>query len=127
MPSHVPLLVCLLAETLPDPGSFQSIGWIMMALGGLALVVNQLMNAVLNWRKLREPPVLDATAAAKIKALEAEIHAVETRMEKKLSTQLGAIDSRLGSLEGTLTHIVGDFNYALGKVDALLAKLDPES
>ena len=91
-----------------------------MALGGLALCGNQLMSAVLNWRKLRapEPTTCNPQECMKLKVLEAEIRAVEMRLEKKLGEHLGSISTRLLSLETTLTHVVRDFNYVLGKIDA---------
>lgn len=111
-----------LAEMPPaDPTSAQSAGWLLLGLGGLALCGNQLMSAVLNWRKLREPelppPPLCPVECARLKVLEAEIRAVEMRVEKRISEILGSVNTRLSSLENTLSHIVGDFNYALGKID----------
>lgn len=115
-------LPLLLAEIDPltDPQSYQSLGFLLLALGGLFLVANQLMAAVLNWRKLREPEPAtgcNPQECMKLKVLEAEIRAVEMRMEKRLGEHLGSISTRLLSLETTLTHVVRDFNYVLGKID----------
>lgn len=126
MPSlspYFPVLLSMfvLAEVpAGDPASYQSAGWILMGLGGLVLTGNQFMNAMLNWRKLREPanPPVCPLECARLKVLEAEIRAVELRVEKRISENLGMINTRLGTLESTLTKVVADFNYALGKIDA---------
>lgn len=117
------LSVFILAEApappAGDPASYQSAGWILMALGGLALTGNQIMSAMLNWRKLREPEAPTCPLeCARLKVLETEIRAVEMRVEKRISEHLGSINTRLGTLEQTLTKVVADFNYALGKIDS---------
>ena len=108
-----------LADAAPDfPASqpWQAACYLLMGLGGLALLADRFMALVINWRQIRQPSV-DVDAEAKIKALEADLHEVEVRLERRISESMGNISSRLQSLENTLTHLVGDFNYALGKID----------
>ena len=124
----VPLSAAVvLAEAGPpalDPGSYQSMGWILVGLASITATVNQFMNAVLNWRKMREPAAaaLCPLECAKLRVLEAEIRAVEMRLEKRISEQLGSINTRLGTLETSISRAIGDINYAIGKIDGQGAK-----
>ena len=103
---------------LPDPNSAEAIGWLFVALSGLAVTANQILGAMKNLRSLREPAKPDSEVEAKLGALRREIHDVELRMEKRLGENLGEIKTRMQTLESTLTHVVADINFALGKMAA---------
>jgi hypothetical protein len=100
----------------------------MIFIGGLtacAVIGNQVMGAMINFRKLKglEPAVTAANTAAteatdrKIKGLEHDMRDLELRMEKRIGEHLGGINTRLQSFETTLGRLVGDFNRSLGRLE----------
>ncbi len=98
----------LVAQTLPDPNSSASIGWLLAALAGLALTVNQILGTLLNIRRLRgNDPAADERYATKdehnalsdrVTLMQGEIRA----QGSTLATELRAIHRSLGRIEGAM-------------------------
>ena len=109
-------LSSLIAAAAPaanaDPNSYQSAGWLLLALAGLAAAANQIMGLVEKFRAMRAPEPGEVSAD-RVKAIEDRLGTIELRLER----QMGSIESELSSLKNTLTHIIADFNYAIGKLD----------
>ena len=125
MPLPVPLpLITLLADAAPagDPASYQSAGWILLALAGLAAAGNQLLGFVEKIRSLRAPEP-GAISPERIKALEDRVHGVELRIEN----HMGAINSKMDGFTSSLTRIVSDFNYAIGRIDGRTENTPPQN
>lgn len=114
MPFVLPLLP-LLADAAPvasDPTSYQSAGWILLALAGLAATGNQLLGFFEKFKALRAPEP-GAVSVDRVKALEDRMHA----MEISVATSMGSINTQMENIKSSLTHIVSDFNYAIGRID----------
>lgn len=111
-----PFLLTLLAELSPppaaDPASFQSVGWLLLALASLAGGANQIMGLVAKFRDLRTQSPGEVSAD-RVKALEDRMHA----MEITVATSMGGITTQVENIKASLTHIVSDFNYAIGRID----------
>lgn len=105
------------SATAGDPASYQSAGWLLLGIAGLAAAINQVMGAVLNLRKLRAPSPEETETDAKFAKVAAEIKAVEQRLEQRMGEHLGSISTRLQTMESSLTRVVSDFNYAVGRID----------
>lgn len=82
------------AETLPDPTAFSSIGWILVGLGALALTLNQLFDFFAKFKEKPPSPPLHKEYAtiAELKALE-EAH-TDFRDEVRVSFDEAAQQSR---------------------------------
>lgn len=111
------LSVCLspwLAQTpaMPDPSSYESAGWLLLGLGGLAFAANNIMGVTAKFRTMRAPDPSEVSTD-RIKALEDKVSNIELRMER----QMGTIDSKLETMAKSLSQIVADFNYTIGKLD----------
>lgn len=102
----MPFAVLFFLAALPDPNSGESVGWIVLVVGGLALTGNNIMGAVLNWRKLRGgDPASDERYVSK--GEHASLVGTVTRLEGQIAaqgvtiaTELRAINRSLGRLEG---------------------------
>lgn len=113
----LPPLVSLLADAAPvplpsDPSSYQSAGWLLLGLAGLAGAVNQVMGVLEKFRSIRTPEP-GSVSADRVKALEDRMHA----MEISVATSMGSINTQMENIKSSLTHIVSDFNYAIGRID----------
>ena len=114
MPSPV---VLFLAEVLPPADSPAATGWLFVAIGGLALTVNQILGAMANFKKLRQPEAQNPQDSERLKALEEDMKSLELRMERRIGEVMGSINTRLQSLENTISHLVSDFSRALGVLE----------
>lgn len=116
MPLLCPFFTILLADAAPvaagDPASYQSAGWILLGLAGLATAGNQILGLIEKFRGMRAPEP-GTVSADRVKALEDRMHA----MEISVATSMGSINSQIENIKSSLTHIVSDFNYAIGRID----------
>jgi glutathione S-transferase len=107
----------LLAQATPpptgsDPGSAQSIGWLLLCLFAIAGGANQVMGVVAKFREAREPQSGEVSAD-RMKALEKRVSDMDARFERRLDEAL----TRLDTITKTFGQVVADFNYAIGKID----------
>jgi hypothetical protein len=107
------LLAALIASApLPDPGSAESVGWLILTIAGTALALDRILSLWRGMRSIQAPdPAVPSTD--RVKALEDRIRTVEIQM----ATHMGSIDSKFSALTQTLTNLQSDWNYALGKID----------
>lgn len=112
------LLALLLAATtaapsaLPDPASYESVGWLTMALAALIGSANQGMGLIEKFRVSRQPSPGEVSAD-RVKALEERLMAVEMKWEN----HMGQITAKFDSIANTLTSLQSDFSYAVGRID----------
>ena len=45
-----------LTEPFPDPSNFRSIGWVLVVIGALVVILNQIMEFVSRFRGDKDPP-----------------------------------------------------------------------
>ena len=107
----------LLAQVPPppvsaDPGSAQSIGWLLLCLFAIAGGANQVMGVVGKFREAREPQAGEVSAD-RVSALEKRVSEMDARFERRLDEAL----TRLDAITKTFGQVVADFNYAIGKID----------
>lgn len=100
------------APTLPDPSSYQGVGWLLLGLAALAAAGNQAMSFLEKVRTIRQPSPGDVSAD-RVKALEDRMHSVELKMEN----HMGQISAKFESIAQTLTNLQADWNYAVGRID----------
>jgi len=117
MPPLFVFLALVLADAAPpvppgDPASYQSAGWLLLGLAGLATAGNQILGFVAKFRSMREPEP-GSVSADRVKALEQRGHAVEI----SVATSMGAINSKFEAISQTLTNMASDWNYAVGRLD----------
>lgn len=107
--------VPLLADAAPvanDPASYQSAGWLLLGLAGLAGAINQILG-VFEKVKAMKAPEPGSVSEDRVKAIEDRVHA----MELSVASSMGSITTQIENIKGSLTHIVSDFNYAIGRID----------
>jgi hypothetical protein len=120
--AHV-ILLCLIAPFLAsaapgsppadsDPQSYQSIGWLLVCLGSLAVTINQILGVLAKVRDLKSPTP-GSVSGDRVKALEDRMHT----MEISVANHMGGIKSQFDSISQTLTNLQADWNYAIGKID----------
>jgi hypothetical protein len=101
-------LLPFLAQTpgeLPDPKSFQSIGWLMVCLAALFASWNQLTGGIVNFRKLKgADPQADGRYATK-------------NEHNSLAEKVAGHDGQLQRLNGTLATELREINRALGRLE----------
>jgi hypothetical protein len=122
LPAHV-VLLCLIAPFLASaapgsppadsgPQSYQSIGWLLVCLGSLAVTINQILGVFAKVRELKSPSP-GSVSGDRVKALEDRMHT----MEISVANHMGGIKSQFDSISQTLTNLQADWNYAIGKID----------
>lgn len=98
-------ILTIIAETLPDPSSPNSVGWLFVAIGGLALTCNQILGAVLSVKKLKGQDPSDGRYASRddhaglshrVTGLEAQM----ATLNMTVANELRAMNRSLGRLEG---------------------------
>lgn len=108
-------LVPLLADAAPaasDPASYQSAGWLLLGLAGLAGAVNQILG-VFEKLKAMKAPEPGTVSADRVDALEKRMHSVEIQ----IAQHMGGIDSKFQSINQTLTALQTDWSYQIGRLD----------
>lgn len=113
----MPPVLSFLAEVLPPANSSEATGWLFVAIGGVALTVNQVLGGMSAFKKLRTPDPVSKAETDRINSLEADMRGLELRMERRIGEVMGSINTRLQSLETTISHLVGDFSRALGVLE----------
>lgn len=106
------MLLALLASSLPDPSSAESIGWLLLALAALVGAGNQAMGLLEKFRTARAPAPGEISED-RVKALESRVLDLEMKMEN----HLGRIAAKFESISTTLTNLQSDWNYAVGRID----------
>lgn len=109
----LPLISSIVAQAspaLPDPTSFESVGWLTLALAALVAAGNQGMSFIGKFRAMKSPGDISED---RIKAIEARMHSIEMKMEN----HMGAMSSQFKSISDTLTNLQTDWNYAIGRID----------
>jgi hypothetical protein len=122
LPAHVILfcfLVPFLASAAPvappahsDPESYQSVGWLLVCAGSLAVTINQVLGVFAKIKELKTPTP-GSVSGDRVKALEDRMH----NMELTVANHMGSIKSQFDSISQTLTNLQSDWNYAIGKID----------
>ncbi len=121
---HVLLATFTVLAQTPAANDPATLNQAMIFIGGLtavAIIGNQIMGAMLNFRKLKgqDPNITRDVEASdkKIKALEDDMKAMELRIEKRIGEHLGGIGVRLSNMENTLSRFSADFNRSLGRLE----------
>lgn len=100
-----PDALLFLADALPAPESSSAVGWLFVAIGGLALTCNQILGAVLSVKKLKGQDPTDGRYASRDDhdSLTHRVSGVEIQMatlNNTVAVELRAMNRSLGRLEG---------------------------
>lgn len=94
----------LLASSLPDPASSESTGWLFVAIGGLALTCNQVLSAIVGFKKLRGEEPTDGRYASK------DDH-------DGLTHRVTGLEVQMSTLNNTVAHELRAMNRSLGRLE----------
>lgn len=129
-------LICTLANTdpsgLPDPESYQSIGWLLASLAALAVAANQAAGVIVNVRKLKGiDPAGDDRYVSKSEhqSTKDRIATAEAEMASKSEHQatkdrLTAVEAKQEALQITLSNELSAIHRALGRIEGHLSAQD---
>lgn len=104
---------------LPDPNSYQAIGWLAVALGGLAVAAHRVMQIVRDFRGSPPAEQLHQTTeqlANRMDKLEAEFTEIRHEMRSDRNTILAAGEERAIKLHDRINHVLEAVSELRGRL-----------
>lgn len=108
---------------LPDPNSYQSVGWLLLSLAALSLGCNQILKLVDRARGRQPDPLLvqsHATLAERVTKLEEDARDISVKLSELQIKLLEAGEERGSKLHHRLNPIAENLAAVKGSMEALL-------